>query len=217
MPTPRDFPYIWATWLPRLLVGDRSCEWAVWFKAHYQDFQRQPSDFDATDWQIRHTALLNEQRELWLQRGCELSVEQQNAFRLRGETAVLAGRPDLVARREQRIDIIDVKTGQPQGWHRAQMMIYMYALRISLDVPFGHHLAGEIVYADHRSVQVGPGAIHRGFVDDLGELIRRLASDRPARKVPSGQECWSCDIGLEDCPDRVDTGRGAEEHETNDF
>ena len=45
MPTPREFPYIWATWLPRLLVGDRSCEWAVWFKAHYQDFERQPSDF----------------------------------------------------------------------------------------------------------------------------------------------------------------------------
>ena len=29
MPTvPCDFPYIWATWLPRLLTGERSCEWA---------------------------------------------------------------------------------------------------------------------------------------------------------------------------------------------
>ena len=27
--TPRDFPYIWATWLPRLLTGENSCEWAI--------------------------------------------------------------------------------------------------------------------------------------------------------------------------------------------
>ena len=38
--TPRDFPYIWATWLPRLLTGENSCEWAVWFKAHHQDWTR---------------------------------------------------------------------------------------------------------------------------------------------------------------------------------
>ena len=27
----RDEPYIWVTWLTRLLVGENSCEWAVWF------------------------------------------------------------------------------------------------------------------------------------------------------------------------------------------
>ena len=25
--TPLDLPYIWATWLPRLLTGENSCEW----------------------------------------------------------------------------------------------------------------------------------------------------------------------------------------------
>ena len=48
----REHPYIWATWLPRLLIGENSCEWAVWFKAHYQDWTRgplrvQPSRVDA--------------------------------------------------------------------------------------------------------------------------------------------------------------------------
>ena len=77
-----------------------------------------------------------------------------------------------------------MKTGQPQGWHRAQMMIYMYAVWHDLDLSRGTHLAGEIVYPD-KSVKVPPGAVHRGFVNDLGALIRRLASDEPARKVPS--------------------------------
>ena len=58
MASRRDFPYIWATWLPRLLVGDRSCEWAEWWEEH----------------------------------GADVRLEQQNASRLRGETAVLAGR-----------------------------------------------------------------------------------------------------------------------------
>ena len=115
----RDFPYIWATWLPRLMTGDRSCEWAIWFKAHHRNWTRAPSNFDTAEWQVRHTALLAQQREFWEDRSDEVSVEHQNSFRLRGETATLAGRPDIVAKRNQRIDIIDVKTGQPQDWHEA--------------------------------------------------------------------------------------------------
>ena len=38
----REHPYLWATWLPRLLTGENSCEWAVWFKAHHQDWTRRP-------------------------------------------------------------------------------------------------------------------------------------------------------------------------------
>ena len=37
MPQRREHPYIWATWLPRFLTGENSCEWAVWFKANYQN------------------------------------------------------------------------------------------------------------------------------------------------------------------------------------
>ena len=65
MAVPRETPYIWATWLPRLLTGENSCEWAVWFKAHHQGWTRQPSQFDQTQWLLDHTALLNEQKAQW--------------------------------------------------------------------------------------------------------------------------------------------------------
>ena len=29
-------PYIWITWLTKLLTGEHSCEWASWFKAHHE-------------------------------------------------------------------------------------------------------------------------------------------------------------------------------------
>ena len=112
MPQRRDHPYIWTTWLPRLLTGENSCEWSVWFKAHYQDWTRRPSDFDQTEWLMRHTALLNDQKAHWAGSNRNVYVEGQNAFRLRGKTATLAGRPDLVVLDDHDATIIDVKIGR---------------------------------------------------------------------------------------------------------
>ena len=44
-------PYIWVTWLPRLLSGEGSCEWAAWFKAQHEALihcgpRTDQSDFD---------------------------------------------------------------------------------------------------------------------------------------------------------------------------
>ena len=96
------------------------------------------------------------------------------------------------------------------------MMIYMYALRRSLAIPIGRHVAGEIVYPD-RSVKVGPGSVHNDFIRDMGALIRRLASDEPGRRVPSAQECRFCDISGEDCPERIDVKPDRKAVATDDF
>ena len=76
-------PYIWVTWLPRLLSGESSCEWAAWFKAQHEgsSWTRAPSDFDQAGWLMDHTALLNEQREVWEKKqGCSVLTEAQNSF-----------------------------------------------------------------------------------------------------------------------------------------
>ncbi|MXZ91785.1 MAG: hypothetical protein F4W95_00990 [Chloroflexi bacterium] len=106
MPQRRQHLYICTTWLPRLLSGENSCEWAVRFKVHYRDWDKPPSDFDQAQWLLGHTALLNRQRRGWESRGHRGLVEGKNAFRLRGKTATLAALDDCGA------TIIDVKTGQ---------------------------------------------------------------------------------------------------------
>ena len=58
----REHPHICATWLPRLLTGENSCEWAIWFKAHHQDWTKVPSDFNQAQWILNHTALLNKRK-----------------------------------------------------------------------------------------------------------------------------------------------------------
>ena len=74
-----EHPYLWATWLPRLITGESSCEWAIWFKAHYQHWDKPPSDFNQAEWLARHKTLLNEQRDQWLQRNYEVRVEDTPA------------------------------------------------------------------------------------------------------------------------------------------
>ena len=178
----REHPYICATWLPRLLTGENSCEWAVWFKAHHQDWTKnplrvQPSRVDA------ETALhcLNEQKTQWEARGQDVYVEGQNSFRLRGQSATLAGRPDLIVVRNHDALIIDIKAGQQQRSHYVQIMIYMYALPRALPQYQHAKLSGEVIYPT-RTVRVPMGGLHTQFIKDLGALIRRLAADKPASK-----------------------------------
>ena len=97
--TRREHPYIWATWLPRLLTGENSCEWAVWFKAHYARldppaFRLRPGPVAARP----HRPAQRANRANWEVGGYDVDVEAQNRFELRGRMATLAGRPDIIAR-----------------------------------------------------------------------------------------------------------------------
>ena len=216
MPVPREFPYIWATRLPRLLTGENSCEWAIWFKAHFQDWTRQPSDFDQADWLIRHTALLNQQHPEWLDRGHNVRVEGRNAFRLHGRTATLAGRPGIVVLEDRDATIIDVKTGREQPWHRVQVMIYQSALPLAFSQYRNVRIGGEVIYPTH-TVRIPRGALLGQFIEELASLIRWLAVDTPPRRVPSAQECRYCDVTSEDCPQRMEDGFESEDGTTDDF
>ena len=94
----RDSPYIWVTWLTKLLAGENSCEWAAWFRSQHEgwSWEKVAGTFDLVGWQLKHTARLNESREHWEERGYTVFTENQNRFTLRGKTASLGGKPDLI-------------------------------------------------------------------------------------------------------------------------
>ena len=105
--------------------------------------------------------------------------------------------------------IIDVKPGREQPWYAVQAMIYQYAVPRALPQYRDARMAGEIVYPT-RTVKVPTGAMPNQFIQDLGSLIRRLADDRLAKRVPSIQECRFCPTSAADrlqCVDmRTDLG-----------
>ena len=86
MPVERTNPYIWVTWLTKLLVGENSCEWAAWFRSDHEtwSYDKVPSTFDATTWQLNHTALLNRMAN-WKPKGRRFS-RRTRIFSISGET-----------------------------------------------------------------------------------------------------------------------------------
>ena len=198
----RDSPYIWATWLARLRAGEAHCEWAGWFRAHYRDWTKPPSDFDSARWTADHTELVNQARESREALGYEVFTENQNSFRLRGATATLAGKPDLIAIKGRDAVVIDAKTGRNSPHHPVQVMIYQYAVPRALEEYRGMEFRGHVIYPD-GNVQIPVSGVDRKFIDRLGGLIQRLADETPARRVPSASECRWCDITSEDCNDKI--------------
>jgi hypothetical protein len=204
MKQPRSSPYVYITWLKKLLVGDCSCEWATWFKAHYIGFKKVTRDFDLATWKMQHVALLSRVRAELEAQGKLVHIEGQNHFKLTGNSGtMLVGQPDLIATSDGEGLICDVKTGQPSTSDVAQVLIYMWAVPHAIKHYKGIRFEGQVVYKDHQ-VSIPSSAIDENFKLMLFELIKKVASNTPARRVPSRSECGYCEITKEDCEDRFD-------------
>ena len=208
-------PYTWVTTLAKLLTGENVCEWAGWFKAHHRNWKKPASDFDSTKWMLDHTALVNRERDSLENIGYDVYTENQNLFRLKGSTATIAGKPDLIGEKTNEILISDAKTGHSSPSHRAQIQIYQYAVPKALLQFQGKQARGQVRYPESY-VGSPASSVTPDFVANLGSLIRRLAADVPARRVPSVQECRYCDIAKADCPDRIEDS-WTPEGSTDDF
>ncbi len=173
-------------------------------------------DFNQAQWLLDHTALLNGRRANWEVGGYDVDAEAQNSFALRGRSATLSGKPDLIAHRENEAVIVDAKTGHNSPSHVVQVMIYLYAVPRALERYRDAKLRGQVTYRDH-TVRIPADAVDDQFVQNLGALIRRLSAGEPARRVPSQQECRFCDISAADCPVRVDEASAPDAGETADF
>ncbi|MDP6100063.1 MAG: PD-(D/E)XK nuclease family protein [Dehalococcoidia bacterium] len=215
MPVERSSPYIWVTWLTKLLVGENSCEWGAWFRAHFQNYDVTPGTFDSTGWQLKHTNLLNRIRAQLEAQGKTVFTENQNKFVLRGQSATLGGKPDLIAISGSAGTVFDVKTGAPSPSHHVQVMVYMYAAPRALGQYRGVTFDGKVVY-EGQEVPIPSLAVDDAFVRNLVELIGRLAGPTPARKAPSLMECGFCNLTTANCPERV-ADAVVQDGETGDF
>ena len=198
-------PYIWATWLTKLLAGEDSCEWSSWFKSQYDSrtWEKAPSNYDLAQWQIRHTDLLHRCAEDYRQQGYTVTLEGQNQTTLQGQAATVSGKPDLIVRQGNLARIIDTKTGQPRASHHAQVMLYMYLLPLARPEYQGATIVGQVVYEDHVE-DIAADAVDERFVSSVKSLIQRIGAREPAVRTPSRGECRFCDITSADCPERVE-------------
>lgn len=208
MTTRRNRPYLWITWLSRVLVGEKSCHWASWFKAHFQDYAKVPGDFNEARWRMDHTRLLSELVTERERAGDEVRIESQNRFRFEHRSGlVVAGTPDLVAKGSGTV-VFDCKTGRQKASDLAQVMLYMYFLPRFRPEYLREDLSGSVVYRTYR-IEIPARAIDDEFRNDVEYWLRILGGEVSARRVPSEMECGFCELTRADCKDRVESNASA--------
>jgi hypothetical protein len=200
----RDQPYLYPTWLAKAMAGEVSCDWATWYRVHFRDWSRPPTDFDEAKYTMEHTRLSREMRAKRDLTSEKLFVERQGSFWYTHPTGIrISGTPDLVSLSPQGNCIYEAKAFTPRAWHQLQTMIYMYCLpRSESRAFFGKTFSGQVHYSDH-TVDIQPGQIEGSFEEQFNFWLDILARDEPLEKLPSQQECGYCNIGKPDCPERL--------------
>lgn len=205
MTTERSSPYVWVTWLSKFMAGDVTCDWAPWFKSHYQDWPKAPGDFDLASWKVNHTRLLRDLREKREAMGEQILFEHQTAFKYRRPDSrlVLAGKPDLATVDGSAVRVFDCKTGQQRASDVIQVQIYLYCLKQTNRAYQSKSVEGILVYPDHI-VGVPPYSVDDQFVSNFNYFLDVLDQEIPPLKLPSYMECRFCDISKDACPERIE-------------
>jgi hypothetical protein len=202
----RKQPYIWVTWLSKIMAGEQACLWASWFKAHHQNYRKAEGDFDLARWNIEHTRLLVQTRMELARQGATVRVESQNAFQYpHADGVILAGKPDIVALDDITATVVDCKTGRPKVSDRIQVQIYMYVLPVCFPKLALYGMRGRVVYPDHH-VDIPPAAADEEFGKHLNYFLDLIASEPAPMQAASPSECRFCDITVDDCAERVERG-----------
>lgn len=204
----RKKPYVWVTWLTKLVTGEQQCEYAAWLKAHYK-LDKAPSNFNSRKWNIEHTSLMHTRRDELESKGYVVKLEDQNNFKVSFPNgAILSGKADIVGLVFDHDAIIggivdDCKTGKPKDSDQVQVMLYIMFLPICIEAYAGVKFRGHVVYGDHN-VPIEWVEIDSNFQELIGKLVTRIIAKEPCRKVPSYNECRWCDVLKADCPEKVE-------------
>jgi len=208
----RDNVFIWPTWITKLISGEKQCEYASWFRAHYT-YDKKLSSFDLVKWNIKHNQLLLRRRDELEKQGYTVKIEDQNSFKLQfsltspGEhphDVTISGKADIVVLGNSGQGIVeDCKTGHPKNSDQVQVMLYMMFLPVAVEEYKDIVFSGNVIYTNDK-VPIVWTDIDTTMKEVVWNLMKRIGGGKPCRKVPSYSECKWCDIPKEDCPEKIE-------------
>ena len=194
----RKSPYIWATWLAKVMTGEITCQLQSWFQTQNQLTEKQPSDFDLMGWKINHTKMLTELKEKLIGEKYKPIIEQGIRYKFPNSNIIISGKPDCITEKENEVTIYDCKTGNKKSSDQVQVMIYMYLL--SKNESHKKQSRGIVMYKD-KKIEIPK--LPEDFEENFNFFVGILSSPKPPTKNP-GADCRFCSITKNDCPKRVD-------------
>ena len=193
----RDSPYIWVTWLAKIMSGDITCQWQGWFLTQNKLTKKQPNNFDLADWKINHTKMLTELKEKLIKDKYMPILEKPIKYNIPNSDAVICGKPDCVIENKDTVIVYDCKTGKERDSDQVQIKLYMYLL--SKGEFSEKKIKGVVLYKD-KEIEIKD--LPENFEENFNFFVERLISAEPSTKNPGG-DCRFCDIIKDDCPERV--------------
>lgn len=191
---PRDEPFIWATWLTKLITGEAHCEWALWFRAR-NTFEKLESGANLEGWTKEHNELVEWRARKLREAGIRPRIEQ--GFEVIGRTATVKGKADIAYEQNGVTWIEECKTGKRRDSDHVQALVYMWLIELGGN----KNTQARVVYKD------GIEDVDRGRIDGIrataARLIKMTTDATPPPRVPSQLECRSCNIGPYYCEDRM--------------
>jgi len=211
---PRTAPYVWVTWITKLLAGEQSCKFHLWFRSNHLGYSKVPNTFNLSKWCEDHTELIEKRKTELEDQGYEVFLEDQNSFCLEGKSgAKISGKADIVAVRGDDMLVIDCKTGQQRSSDATQVKIYMWALPRANNIHKGRKLRGEIQYRD-TAVAIPNTAVNDEFLKRVSDVMRitTLEVEKDQQDIEklvcaSFGECNFCDLTSADCPSRINKNK----------
>lgn len=194
-----SLPNSFVTHLTGILDGSEVCELRPWLLARHKF--KDPEQKDWTKWRTEHSALVQQQASVLTDDGWMVRLESENYWRLKGETATLSGKPDIVAERDKIFRVVDAKSGEEQDKHRIQVAIYLVALPLAWKRPLRIH--GVVAYPEREVYVEQDEADH--VRQPLFELMRRIGAAFAPQARPSWKECRFCPVPKGTCPVKVES------------
>lgn len=211
--TKRSKPYVWPTWITKLLSGEDKCWWKSWYRAHHKYDKREDPDRTRLDaWTKEHDEMVERRAARLRSKGRVVHVEEEAAFKIEGRDGILAGKPDIVSvdPATNDHDVIDAKSGKKRQADLWQLWIYLYALPRSWVQGAAVKIRAFVEYKDGLA-PVPPLDDRR--TKAIVDAVRLVTGPTEPKRVPSARECAWCDVAA--CPERVD--KATQVHETKDF
>lgn len=195
----KGLPSFWVTSIAKSLSGDQPCALSVWMGGHY-DLEKRVRDDQGTlaRWKAEHSAQL-ESLVSELQRA-DWNVRKESYFRVKGHTAIIAGKADVVTQgKERRPKIWDVKSGRPRDSDVTQVLIEMVIIPMAWESP-SMLFDGCVVYPTHR-VELKPAQAQE-LKPRIFAKLKELATMPKPLPTPGRDACRFCDLSDEDCAER---------------
>jgi hypothetical protein len=215
--TVKTQPTVQAKMLAEFMMGEKECEYSVWFPTHYKYEKLSDDSEQLNKWMNEHEKLVSYRADELQKEGFTVYIENANWFTVKGTNypISISGKPDIIAIKDDLVRIEDCKTGKVKPSHEMQVLVYMRLCPYAPETKWytkNRIIEGAVIYWN-GATEVSHSKLDVGFKNLFRKSLAIIASSEPAWTAPNKWACLYCNISKDYCVDRFEGESDTEPHD----